>query len=42
MRHKRVLQRLVAALSTLGSTKTEVLQARLGTKLPARGDKRRD
>jgi hypothetical protein len=30
MRHKRFLQHLVAALGTLSTAKTEILQARLG------------
>jgi hypothetical protein len=41
MRQKRFLQSLVAALGALGATKTEVLQARLGTRPATQSDKRR-
>jgi hypothetical protein len=41
MRHKRILQSLVAALGTLGAAKTEVLQARLGARPSVQGNKRR-
>ena len=41
MRHKRVLQSLVAALGALGTAKTEALQGRLGARPSAQSDKRR-
>jgi hypothetical protein len=41
MRHKRFLQNLVVALGTLSTTKTEILQARLGARPAAQNDKRR-
>jgi hypothetical protein len=40
MRHKRALQKLVAALGALGTAKTEALQARLGAKPSAQSPKR--
>jgi hypothetical protein len=41
MRSKRFLQSLVAALGTLSTTKTEILQARLGSRPATQSDKRR-
>jgi hypothetical protein len=41
MRDKRVFQGLIGALAALGTTKTEILQVRLGVRQPAQSDKRR-